>query len=167
MPIYTVHEPPTGGTHPVPERFVFVRDGFYGWAALLTPLWLLRHRLWLVFLIYAVAIIAGTWALRSLGVSATGLFWVFALVSLLVGLEASTLRRWTLARRRWRDLGVVMAKDRGEAERRFFDRWSQAAQSQTAQVAPQAAPVMPGAASRRYPSESGVIGLFPEPGARP
>lgn len=165
MPIYTVHEPPTGGTNPAPDRFVFVRDGFYGWAALLTPLWLLRHRLWLVFLIYTVALIAGMWVLRRAGVSASGLLRVFALLSLLVGLEASTLRRWTLARRRWRDIGVVMGKDRGEAERRFFDQWTRSAQVASA-VQP-GAPVAPVPPTRRYASEPGVIGLFPEPGARP
>src|SRR5882757_8578104 len=50
MAIYTVHEPPLKGdqTQPDPERFAFVRDGFSFWAYLLTPLWMLRHRLWLV-----------------------------------------------------------------------------------------------------------------------
>ncbi len=37
-----------------PERFVFVRDGFHVWAFMLTPLWLLAHRLWLAFIIYVV-----------------------------------------------------------------------------------------------------------------
>ena len=43
MPTYTVHEPPPrkGETVTAPERFVFVRDGFYVWAFLLAPLWLL------------------------------------------------------------------------------------------------------------------------------
>ena len=50
MSVYTVHEPPLRAAEasPDPERFVFVRDGFYFWAFLLTPLWMLWHRLWLV-----------------------------------------------------------------------------------------------------------------------
>ena len=54
MPTYTVHEPPPrqGEAAIAPERFLFVRDGFYFWAFALAPLWLLRHRLWLAFVIY-------------------------------------------------------------------------------------------------------------------
>ncbi len=49
MPTFTVHEPPPRKSESVasPERFVFVRDGFYFWAFVLAPLWLLVHRLWL------------------------------------------------------------------------------------------------------------------------
>src|SRR6516164_560987 len=47
MSIYTVYEPPLKAheSAPNPERFVFVRDGFSFWAFLLTPWWMLRHRL--------------------------------------------------------------------------------------------------------------------------
>ena len=50
MPTFTVHAPPPkiGDSAADPERFVFVRDGFYFWAFVLAPLWLLLHRLWLV-----------------------------------------------------------------------------------------------------------------------
>src|SRR5258708_19242624 len=48
MPIYTVHAP-TADTAGIAatDRFAFVRDGFHFWAALLGPLWLAWHRLWL------------------------------------------------------------------------------------------------------------------------
>ena len=53
MPTYTVHEPPRrNGSAPDPQRFAFVRDGFHFWAFLLSPLWLLYRRLWLVFVCY-------------------------------------------------------------------------------------------------------------------
>ena len=56
MPTFTVHEPPPrkGESAADPTRFVFVRDGFYFWAFLLAPLWLLLHRLWLALTIYVV-----------------------------------------------------------------------------------------------------------------
>ena len=56
MSVYTVYEPPLKAhqSAPDPERFVFVRDGFSFWAFLLAPLWMLRHRMWLVFLGYLV-----------------------------------------------------------------------------------------------------------------
>ena len=60
MSIYTVHEPPLRANEdvPDPERFVFVRDGFSFWAFLLAPLWMLRHRLWLVLIGYVVVAVA-------------------------------------------------------------------------------------------------------------
>ncbi len=69
MSVYTVHEPPlrAAGALAEPERFVFVRDGFYWWAFLLTPLWMLRHRLWLVLVIYLVSSAVLETAMRVLG----------------------------------------------------------------------------------------------------
>ena len=57
MAVYTVHEPPLrGAPAPDPERFVFVRDGFSFWALLFGPLWMLRHRMWLVLLGYVLLV---------------------------------------------------------------------------------------------------------------
>src|SRR5262249_21702267 len=49
MAVYPVHQPPLRADDAAadPDRFIFVRDGFYGWALLFGPLWMLRHRLWL------------------------------------------------------------------------------------------------------------------------
>jgi hypothetical protein len=44
-------------------------------------------------------------------------------LSLLVGFEAGTLRRWALARRGWTTLGTVSGRTAEECERRFFDLW--------------------------------------------
>lgn len=123
MSVYTVHEPPprAGYSLPDPQRFVFVRDGFYFWAFLLTPLWMIRHRLWLVLVLYLVVSIGAEMALRVLGASAFMAGFVGIAISLLVGLEAGTLRRWTLKRRGWRNVGVVSGDKLEEAELRFFD----------------------------------------------
>ena len=53
MTVFTVHEPPPRKNEETasPVRFAFVRDGFYFWAFLLGPVWMLCHRLWLVLLI--------------------------------------------------------------------------------------------------------------------
>ena len=60
MAVYTVHQPPLKKYEaaPDPERFAFVRDGFSFWAFLLGPLWMLRHRMWLVLLGYIVVAVA-------------------------------------------------------------------------------------------------------------
>ena len=41
-----------------------------------------------------------------------------------MGFEAASLQRWTLSRRNWRQLDIVVADDEESAERRFFDRWT-------------------------------------------
>ena len=121
MSVYTVHQPPldSGAAATEPYRFVFVRDGFSWLAFLLTPLWLLRHRLWLALAIYVLVSAALDVGLRALGASVFVLVLAGLLISLLAGLEAGTLRRSKLARRHWRNIGVVTGDDVEDAERRF------------------------------------------------
>jgi Protein of unknown function (DUF2628) len=181
MAVYTVHEPPLkrDQTAPDPERFVFVRDGFAFWAFLLAPLWMLRHRMWLVFFGYLVLTIALQVGLRALGTSPAVSVLVSLLIAWLVGLEAATLRRFTLARRRWKNVGIVVGDDREAVERRFFDAWADNSGADGARDdgGPRSflssAPALPilrrpqGSlqASSQAPGSSDVIGLFPEPGA--
>jgi hypothetical protein len=163
MRIYTVHQPPEKWREERrgPERFAFVRDGFHFWAFLLTPLWMIRRRLWLVLIGYVLLWVAISAALYFLN-ARSAMFAVYLLLGFLVGLEASSLRRWTLRRRGWREVGVVVAKDQEEAERRFFDTWDGDAGLASAAPPPSAAPF---GTLRRPPPSSQAIGLFPEPGA--
>jgi hypothetical protein len=164
MPTFTVHEPPPrkGDTATDPQRIVFVRDGFYAWAFLLGPLWMLVHRLWLVLVLYIAFNIALDVGFHLLGTSPAIHYAVSALLALLIGFEAATLWRWTLTRRRWKTVGFVVAEDMELAERRFFAAWTARASDASATVTPEtpfSAPVRRGA-----PTASDVIGLFPEPG---
>ncbi|HZS65422.1 MAG TPA: DUF2628 domain-containing protein [Xanthobacteraceae bacterium] len=159
MPVYTVHQPPPRKDEvaAAPERFAFVRDGFYFWAFLFGPFWMLWRRLWLVTLIYVAAVTAletGMWALR-LPEAARAV--VSFLLALLIGFEAGTLRRWTLARRGWNDAGIVVGDDLEAAERRFFAAWHE-------QPASPAAP-RAGEAPMPKADDGAIIGLFPQPGA--
>jgi hypothetical protein len=165
MPVYTVHEPPlrSAAASADPERFIFVRDGFYWWAFLLTPFWMLRHRLWLVLVIYLVVTAVLDTVLRGLGVSVFVLALVGILISLLIGFEASTLRRTTLGRRRWRNVGIVTGDGLEDAEQRFFGAWVDDAGAARGAVPPPSPPPSP--PSSAAPETPGVIGLFPEPGA--
>jgi Protein of unknown function (DUF2628) len=172
MAVYTVHEPPLkrDQTAPDPERFVFVRDGFAFWAFVLGPLWMLRHRLWLVFIGYMVVTIALQFALRASGASSAVMALVSFLIALLVGLEAATLRRFTLSRRGWKNVGIVVGDDLDAVERRFFDAWVDNSSAAGEVPATSAAPILrqrQGSlqASSQAPGSSDVIGLFPEPGA--
>src|SRR5262249_43534252 len=127
MPTYTVHAPPPRKNEiaAAPERFRFVRDGFHFWAFLLAPLWLLLHGLWLVLVLYLVATGIINAGLYFVGAPATVKFVASLIVALIVGLEAGTLERWTLTRRRWKTLGFVVGDNLESAERRFFSAWSQ------------------------------------------
>jgi len=165
MATYTVHAPPLrkGDKAADPERFVFVRDGFHFWAFVLAPLWLLAHRLWLAFIGYLVltSLIGGLFYWDGV-LYLLEFFGSFA-VALLVGFEAASLWRWTLARRGWKTLGFVVGDDEETAERRFYAEWAKAAPATAAAAMPvqtYAAPVC-----RGPPSGNDVIGLFPEPGS--
>jgi Protein of unknown function (DUF2628) len=164
MPTFTVHEPPPRkkATESVsaPERFVFVRDGFHFWAFVLAPVWLLVRKQWLAFFIYVVLNIAIAVGLKFAGAPSIVQGTVAFVIALLVGLEAATIRRWTLTRRRWKNLGFVVAEDREIAERRFYGAWVDSQPATAAPLEPSyATPIRRGA-----PSPSDVIGLFPEPG---
>jgi hypothetical protein len=173
MAVYTVHQPPARYADPLPaaERIVFVRDGFSFWAFLIAPLWMLWHRMWLVLLGYVVVLAAVDTALSAIGASRTAMSVIGLLISLLVGLEASTLRRLSLRRRGFRNIGIVSGADREDAERRFFGSWLDDARPGSAAGAPPAAPlpVPPASLSASPPAHVSrtpdVTGLFPQPGA--
>jgi hypothetical protein len=160
MPVFTVHEPPLRATAalPDPERFVFVRDGVYVWAFLLTPLWMLWRGLWLVFIIYALVAAGIEIAMHYAGFGTGSIILVQLLISLLVAVEAASLRRFSLARRGWKNIGVVSGHDREDAERRFYDSWARGAPAEREQPPPIPQDSPPPA----QPPD--IIGLFPEPG---
>ena len=164
MKIYTVHEPRLRNeVAPDPERIRFIRDGFHFWAFLLGPVWMLWHRLWLVFVIYLVGTTAIQWGLYALGVSGVVKFAVGFLIALLIGCEAGSLRRWSL-RRRFTQVGVVAARDLEEAERRFFEEWTGDALPPSSAVPSYIPPPPVSPVAKASPD---VLGLFPQPEARP
>ena len=176
MAIYTVHEPPLkwDETEPDPDRYVFVRDGFYFWAFLLTPLWMLRHRLWLVLVCYALIVSALSIILRTAGASGAVSSVVMFLVAILAGCEGGTLRRFTLARRGYKLVGLVVGDDLESAERRFFEGLTASGRPQPTILPPgmpgtpapsTPAPAVTAAAALRRPPSNEVLGLFPQPGA--
>ncbi len=174
MPVYTVHAPTANSVDiAATDRFAFVRDGFHFWATLLGPVWLAWHRLWLAMIGWLVLMAGIDVGMVNLGVSLVAIFVADVLLALLVGFEAATLERWTLSRRNWRQLDVVVADDEEAAERRFFDRWTakQRALSNDQLAVDRGAPPptrdIPGQPFSKPPPlpQSEIIGLFPEPGA--
>jgi Protein of unknown function (DUF2628) len=172
MPVYTVHAPVISNANGrVTDRFVFVRDGFHFWAALLGVVWLAWHRLWLALIGWIVLMAVIDIAMVRLGVGAMAILLADLLLALLLGFEAASLERWTLSRRNWRQLDIVVADDEEQAERRFFDRWTakqRALNDQSAvdRGAPPPTRDIPGQPFSKPPPapHSDIIGLFPEPG---
>jgi uncharacterized protein DUF2628 len=175
MPVYTVHGPTTGDAAiAAADRFAFARDGFHFWAAVLGPVWLLWHRLWLALIGWIVVITAVNFGMSALGAGGGARFLANLLLALLMGFEAASLRRWTLSHRNWRQLDIVVADDEEAAERRFFDRWTakQRAQVNDQMAVDRGAPPptrdIPGRPFSKPPPlpRSDIIGLFPEPGGQ-
>jgi hypothetical protein len=173
MPVYTVHAPVNSGADlSATDRFEFVRDGFLFWAALLSPAWLAWHRLWLALLGWIAVTVVVEFGLAALGGGRGAILAADVLIAILMGFEAASLQRWTLSRRNWRQLDIVVADDEESAERRFFDRWTARQRGLTNDQwaidrgAPPPTRNIPGQPFSKPPPmpQGAIIGLFPEPG---
>jgi len=169
MPVYTVHAPLTAGADlRATDRFVFVRDGFHFWAAVLGVIWLAWHRLWLALIGWIIVVAAVDAVLLGIGIGRGTVFFADVLLAILLGFEASSLERWSFSRGNWRQLDIVVGDDRDAAERRFFERWAArrgAAAYDNHTVDRGAPPPTRDNGSHPPPMpHSSIIGLFPEPG---
>src|SRR5262249_35783678 len=168
MPVYTIHEPPLrrdDDTLAHSARARFVRDGFHVGPMVLAPLWMLFHRLWIELIAYLLIVGGATFVLRRLGIEEEAGFWVALFLAVLVGMEASSLLRWKLARRGFEQVAIVVGDNLEDAERRFFDAWTDEPRPDAPEAPPAPSPFGPLPAAS--PSSRDVIGLFPQPQGRP
>ncbi len=100
------------------DRLVFVPDRFSWGAFLISIVWIVWHRMWLVLLGYLLVTLTLELAAAFAGGIAPAIA-AFA-VAVLFGVEGNGLRRWTLERRGWRLMGLACGSDQTEAELRFF-----------------------------------------------
>ena len=152
---YTLHLPADatpGSAHGL-DRAWIVPDGFSWPAFAFSVAWFAFHRLWLAALIVAAGLALVALAGLALGLAPGAGFLISLLVSVLSGLEASSLRRWTLARRGSPARDAVQAASLPEAEAKLIARWLD-----PTRLPP--APQRPAFAREREP----VIGLFPSQG---
>jgi hypothetical protein len=175
MPVYTVHAPSTYGADlRATDKFTFVRDGFHVAAMIFGPLWLIWNRLWIATIGWVVVTAVLEVGLVRLGAGRTAIAGADVLVAILLGFEAASLRRWTLSRRNWRQLDIVVADDEDAAERRFFDRWAAGRRGPSfdpltvERGGPPPTREVPGQSFSKPPPlpEGSIIGLFPEPGGQ-
>lgn len=123
MRTYSVFAPPVmaGTVEEDAQSLVFVRHG-WSLAALFVPLiWMLVRRLWWVLLAYLVVVI-GIQVL-SLAVSELVTTGLSVAVAIVVFVEAGQLRLESMAVKGYREIAVLEARNRDEAERVFFTQW--------------------------------------------
>jgi len=132
------------------EAAVFVKEGFSIAAFVLTFVWALWNRMWVVaaviLAVTAAVAVAGSLSAANEVVVTT----VNAGLALIFGFEAQSLRAWSLRRSGFVDDGLVEASCREEAEMKYF-----AAALPAERVVPRAAPVRSHGSSQSDP-----LGLF-------
>lgn len=174
MRVYTVHIPAdaTPGDPAAFDKAILVQDGFSFFAFLFTALWFFAHRLWIAGLGVLVAVAAFGLIVGQLTLTPLAGIAAQLLVGSLIGLEASSLRRWTYARRGMPVVDIVTGTDYEEAEYKAAARWlsrgrsgitagqinAPATQFAASQTVPMQAPTAAFSSDR----DSRVIGLFPE-----
>lgn len=125
MQAYTVYEAPIHANDRIDrgENLVFVKDGF-SWAAFLfAPIWMLVNRLWWPLLAYLVVVVALQVLGAMLGQPSSWLTLLAFGINLVLGFEASTVRRWTLERGGWTMVGAITGRNLEDCERAFFQSW--------------------------------------------
>jgi len=154
MRSYTFHPPADarpGEPHGL-ERAVLVPDGFSWTAFVFGALWFLYHRLWIAALVVIAGLAAALVAGWLLGLAPGAITVVLLLLHLLIGLEASSLRRWTLQRSGRPARDAFLAANATEAEMKALARWLDPDRTPPVPVAP------PSATAR---AAGPIVGLYP------
>lgn len=118
MRIYTVQQGPV--PRAAGDDLAFVQEGFSWGALVFTIIWPLYHGLWLVFVIVVVGSSLLSALVLVVGFSEFGQNATLLAAAVIFALEANNLRRWTLRRRGWREVGVSAGRTLSDAEHRFF-----------------------------------------------
>ena len=119
MRVYTVHLRRQGLD---PDRdIVLVKEGFCWPALFFSLLWALWCRLWWVALGLLVVEVMLSGAVALLGLDPLSEIAMSLGCAVIVGYVANDLKRWTLRRRGFVEVAVVVADGRDAAERRFYD----------------------------------------------
>ncbi|WP_428032183.1 DUF2628 domain-containing protein [Ancylobacter sp.] len=160
MAVWTVFEPEEAGERRTTLHWadgcVFIPERLSRSALLLAPLVLLRHRLWLAFIVYAL--VQGALVAAIIGLDLDGAAFALLLVShIAVAVDLPGLRRAKLAGKGYEEAGCVVAPKLEAAEQRYFD-------ARLGNVMVSSPPPPPSARihAAARPVTAGVLGLFPE-----
>ncbi|MBD2747588.1 DUF2628 domain-containing protein [Microvirga sp. BT688] len=158
MTTYTLHLPRDArpGDPSALDESELVKDAFSWGAFFFTFLWFFVHRLWLAGLAVLLLVLAFGGLMAVLDVHPLAGSIAQLLLQSLIGLEANSLRRWTLSRRGRPAVDAVTAADQDEAEAKAFARWLDV-KSAPLPRSPAPSPIL--STPRRAEP---VIGLFPD-----
>ncbi len=174
MKIFSIHhkavDPATILSEGLETRFV--KEGISWTALFLSPVWLIYHRMWLVFLGTLILYTVAGFAAKSVGLDPSTSLSLVLVVNVIVALEGNNLRRWTLNRAGYREIGVVTGRSLEHCERRFFesllDPYKRIPQRHDLNPTLTTPSVHTTLAALRpsVPESEAVVGLFPEPDAK-
>ena len=116
MKLYTAHV-----KNDDPETAELVHEGVTIAAYAVPVLWMLYHRMWTPALLLVFAQLAVTGLLGAVGASELLTAAASLGINLVVGLNASDLRRLALDWRDYEEVATVSGRNLQDAERRFFD----------------------------------------------
>ena len=119
MKAYTVHLHRSGLDSD--NDIVLVVEGFCWGACVLSLIWALWHRMWLVALGLAGVSVVVNALIYILGMDVSTGYFSSVGIAILIGLVANDLRRWNLARLGFVDSGVALGDNQDEALARFLD----------------------------------------------
>lgn len=160
MAVWTVFSRPSADDAEDDRGIVFVKEAFSFATLLFAPVVLLWHRLWLAFAAYVAV-----WALMAACVALFDLdpdvaFAVTFGFAVLLAFELPGLRMRKLARLGFAEEGSVVARNRAEAELRYFEgTWHDGTRDGAAPRRPVPSVPLPPRAHGLAPS-SDIIGSF-------
>ena len=162
MHIFAVFLP--SGLSPIraAEKAVLVRQGFSWSAFLVTPVWALRHGLWLAFALWLFGLVLI--ALMSLlaRMQPQGALAIYGLVALAFGFEADRFRQASLSRSGFLLRGLALGESKSEAESLYFARRVDLAAAPAPNAPSNSAPI--GEDRSRFADSiraADLLGLFP------
>ena len=119
MRVYTVHLRHRGLN---PDNdIVLVSEGFCWGACVLSLIWALWHRMWLVVLGLVIVSVVLNIMVYMLGMDETTGYFLNIGIAILIGLVANDIRRWSLALLGFVDSGVALGDNQDDALARFLD----------------------------------------------
>ncbi|WP_373502532.1 DUF2628 domain-containing protein [Aestuariivirga sp.] len=124
MALYTVLEAPDGRV----DRVAFVKEGFSGAALVLTVIWALWNRMWIVAAIIFAILVALSVSVSAFGLNEASMAATEFGLALIFGFEARRLKVMSLERAGFRKAGLVEASSLEAAELDYFSQRRQAVQ---------------------------------------
>ncbi len=141
---YTVHSPPEDN-RPEDDRvmdYIFIKEGYSIWAALLGPFWTLANGMWMETGVYIGGLIVGSILMEVIGFNAGAIGAAILFANLIFGLFARDLQRFFYERQGYTLETVVNGKSYQDCEVRYFRQREKQTKTTTPPPPEQEAPAL-------------------------